>query len=129
MRSLASEKCEKMISLDSLLDMSPPENFVEGILGSVAALSLSVDHDKLNNLEDIPGDSLFITISKYFPQVKMAEKTDSQVAAEIRALLCAYITAESTIFSKVSHYAYSGVHLICPHQNTNFFYKLTIMMN
>ena len=103
MRSLTNDKCDKIINLDNLLDSSPPDNFVEGILGSVAALSLSVYQDKLNNLEDIPSDSLFVTISKYFPQVKKADKTDSQVAAEIRALLCAYVTAESTNFSKVSN--------------------------
>ena len=103
MRSLANDKCDKMISLDNLLDSSSPKNFVEGILGSVAALSLSVDQEKLNNLEDIPSDSLFVTISKYFPQVKTADKTDFQVAAEIRTLLCAYVTAEPTNFSKVSH--------------------------
>ena len=82
---------------------------LEGILGSVAALSLSVDQDKLNNLDDIPSDSLFVTISKYFLQVKTADKTDSQVAAEIRGLLCAYVTAESTNFSKVSQF---GIFLL-----------------
>ena len=85
---------------------------MEGILGSVAALSLSVDQDKLNNLDDIPSDSLFVTISKYFPQVKMADKTDSQVAAEIRGLLCAYVTAESTNFSKVSQLEFFYLILI-----------------
>ena len=71
MHSLYLEKSKMMIDLDAILDAQLPDKYAEGILGFLSALS----QYKLYDTASILADSLFVTISKYFPQDKTGEKS------------------------------------------------------
>ena len=91
-----------MVELDNILDSGAKETCKESIKASLTALGLSVDDKLLDNPEQLPKDSFFVQLIKYFPQYNKAGKLENAIAADIHTGLCDYVSLEATNFSKVS---------------------------
>ena len=89
-----------MNELDKIFDSKLDNNYAESILRGLTALGLTVDEELLNNLDQIPEDSFFVHLIKYFPQFKKPGKSEAAVASDIRQSLCDYVSSESINFLK-----------------------------
>lgn len=70
-------------------------------MGSLISLGLKVDVELLKNLDQIPKDSFFVQLIKYFSQFSKPGKSENADALGIHTSLCNYVSSELSNSAKV----------------------------